>query len=461
MKNNKTFRFNDEYNPNYENMHDWELYSSSIDMEYQQLSDEGKDVSVFKKAVDVIHALPRSKAKEELAVLLGEHMHSTETVEGYPYVEPSDLAGIQAERKTSDIPVRPVPDTDILRDKIHGAWLGRICGCRLGATVECIMSDDMEYLLKATDNYPLSRYILRKEMNDDIYNNVKYDLKSRTFSDEITHAPIDDDTNYTVMAALVIKRNGRDFTPQKVAATWLYEQPVTAYCTAERVAYINLINGFPPPASAMYKNPHRELIGAQIRGDYFGYINPGNPELAADMAWRDACISHVKNGIYGEMLVAAMLAHAAVIDDIVEIIERGLAEIPQKSRLYEHCQTVLGMFKNGATAKECFAYVNKHFDEKAWYGWTHTISNALIVIISLLYGNLDYSKSICLAVGACFDTDCNGATVGSIVGMVIGAKNIPAVWSEPINNTLETSLSEMKLVKIDELVELTMKHVVK
>ena len=97
----------------------------------------------------------------------------------------------------------------------------------------------------------------------------------------------------------LIRKYGRDFTPYDVSRMWLDSQPKNAYCTAERVAFINFVKGFTPPASAVHKNPYREWIGAQIRADYFGYINPGRPEAAAEMAWRDACVSHVKNGIYG------------------------------------------------------------------------------------------------------------------------------------------------------------------
>jgi ADP-ribosylglycohydrolase len=270
--------------------------------------------------------------------------------------------------------------------------------------------------------------------------------------------PADDDTNYTVLANLLIEKYGRDFTPRDVSKLWLESQSIVNYCTAERIAFRNFINGFWPPYSAVYKNPDREWIGAQIRGDYFGYINPGDPELAAEMAWRDASISHVKNGIYGEMFVAAMLAYAAVNDSMEEIILGGLSQIPAQSRLYEAITSLVNDFHKGVGEAECFRKIHALYDENIDHCWGHTVPNAMIVTAALLYGGGDYGKTVCMAVQTGFDTDCNGATAGSVLGMKIGAGGIPEYWTRPLNDCLETSISGSGNVKITDMVKATLKH---
>ena len=85
----------------------------------------------------------------------------------------------------------------------------------------------------------------------------------------------------------------------------------------------------------------------------------------------------------------------------------------------------------------------------------------MIVVASLLYGNGDFEKSICMAVETGFDTDCTGATVGSILGMILGFEKIPEYWKKPINDTLYTSLFGIEAVKISERAKLTMKHIAK
>lgn len=446
-----------ELKPKYENMHTWEAYYTNLEIEYKQSIEEGLDISQYEELFKTVAMLPRNDVKKKMGDVLFEIVRDAKLVEGYEHDEPSTLKEIK-ELRNANLQL-PALDKKCLKDKIHGAWMGRICGCLLGKTIEGIRTDELIPVLKKSNNYPMHRYINRSDIDFKMVENYRFRFEKRPFADEMDGMPVDDDTNYMVLAQKLISKHGKDFTDYDMSRTWLELQPKDAYCTAERVAFCNFVKGYEPPQSAIYKNPYREWIGAQIRGDYFGYISPGNPEFAAEMAFRDASISHIKNGIYGEMFIAAMIAAAAVTNNIKDIILSGLAQIPCTSRLHKAITDVLNGYENGVTEKECFDNIHKRFDEFTAHGWCHTISNAMIVVASLLYGKGDYGRSICMAVQTGFDTDCNGATVGSILGMANGLDSIDEVWQKPINNKLHTSIFGVGTIKITDAVEITMKHV--
>lgn len=433
-------------------------YAEHLDTEYRQCVEEGLNVAAYQNLFDAVHKMERGAEKDEMAAILFRLICQAETVPDYPYKEPSDLEGIRALCRPYPMAAK-LPENAELRKKIHGAWLGRICGCLLGKPVEGMRTDELIPFLKETDNCPMRRYLTSPDVADEIAGKYRFSIQKHCLADVISRAPADDDTNYTVMAQQMIERYGLDFTPDDVAEMWLRSQPKTAYFTAEAAAYRNFLLGYRPPQSALYQNPWREWIGAQIRGDYYGYINPGDPEKAAEMAWRDASISHVKNGIYGEIYVAAMLACAAVTNDVRDVIEGGLARIPATSRLYEKIRQLLNRFDDGEPQEVCFARIQSEYDDHDPHHWCHTISNALIVTAALLYGGGDYGKSICLAVRTGFDTDCNGATVGSVVGMMQGESGIGEKWRAPIHGELQTQIIGLDTVRIDEVVEKTMEHI--
>jgi ADP-ribosylglycohydrolase len=313
----------------------------------------------------------------------------------------------------------------------------------------------MHDFLRDTNRFPLSDYF-SANVPDNI--REKYEItKDRPFIEFVECMPEDDDTNYTIAALGILQKYGRDFTPEDVAEFWMKNLPILRTCTAEQVAYSNFCHNISPPASATFRNPYREWIGAQIRADFYGYIMPEQTERAASLVWRDACISHVKNGIYGAMWVAAMLASAFATDDIKTVIRAGLAQIPSTSRLHEAICEVMEWHAQGVSYDEAAMRVHRLWDENNPYDWCHTISNAMIVATGLLWGEMDFEKSICRAVQTCFDTDCNGATVGSIVGLIVGAKNIPDKWSLPIRDTIETGLSGKSRLSLSQLVKDTLR----
>lgn len=370
--------------------------------------------------------------------------------------EPSGYGEIAA-----SLPERaePLPGFDAggYRDRLAGAWTGRIAGCLLGKPVEGWMRDDLKRLLSASGNFPMSRYILAGDFPDDVRKEQDKLRPGACWADRIGGcAPIDDDTNYTVLAMKLVKQYGRDFRPNDVLEAWLKWLPMLSTCTAERVAYANAAQGLLAPETAYRQNPYREWIGAQIRGDLFGYINPGRPRQAAEMAWRDASISHVKNGIYGEMMAAAMTAAAAVSRDALQVVRAGLAEIPAQSRLRRNAELVLSWRADGWTAAQAADEIHRLFDERDPHGWCHTIPNAMIVAMALLFGEGDFGRTICLAVQTAFDTDCNGATAGSILGMMLGRDAIPAEWPDRFGRRLATDIAGYPSADIDALTDETL-----
>jgi len=198
-------------------------------------------------------------------------------------------------------------------------------------------------------------------------------------------------------------------------------------------------------------NPYREWIGAQIRVDSYGYAAPGDPQLAGEFAWRDARISHVKNGIYGAMFCAAMIAEAFVTNDVMRIIEAGLAEIPTTSRLYADMrQTIAICAEHGNRFDDFEAVFEGVYKLLGHYSPVHTNNNAALCVVALLLSGGDFHKGITLAVMGGWDTDCNGATVGSIVGAICGGRAAPTHWTARLNDTLKSLIVEYHPISINE-----------
>ncbi len=452
------------------------MWLSGCDLEAERLQarDEGRDLREVDAEFERLLAVPKPK-NATFRIILGEKrdeawlaavirlMDKVETLpmrRDYSYVEPSDLDGIKAARPTQPkLKAWRGSDKEFLR-KLHGGWLGRICGCMLGKPVEGWRRNSIRVSGEETDNWPLNNYFKvptpaeakriakRKPVNQNAQN-----VWGACMRGSIHGMVEDDDTNYTTSGFVIVKKHGANFTPMDVAAFWTENIPIFHTCTAERVAYRNFVKCILPPHSATHRNPYREWIGAQIRADYFGYANPGNPPRAAEWAWRDACISHVKNGIYGEMWVAAMLAAAYVENDWVKIIRAGLAQVPKQSRFNEDIEKIITAFEAGKTYEKVVDLVHKQWDENQGHHWCHTNSNAQIVALALLWGEDDFEKTIARAVMPAFDTDCNGATAGSVWGIKHGVDALPKMWTRSMEDMIRTGVAGYHEVKISAMAE--------
>jgi ADP-ribosylglycohydrolase len=430
-------------------MHHIRLWLTADDLlvsELSHLRDEGKEIPpeleqrIRQLAARGDDYLSSAAGQAEAGALLDETIVLPLRAD-CKYIEPSDLAGIREQRPAAvALPDLTIP-AQTRQDKLHGAWLGRCYGCYLGKPIEGLrrLADEtfiMESFLKQTGQWPLKGYYSLDYPADLL---ASHNL-NQSWKAGPAHMPEDDDTNYTTVGFALMEQKGKDFIPEDVATFWLNNIPILHTYTAERVAYRNFCINFDPPASASYRNPYREWIGAQIRADFYGYAAPGQPEKAAEYAWRDACISHIKNGIYGAMWMSAMLAAAYVTSDIATIIRAGLAQVPEKSRFTEALRQVFSWHASGYSYEEAVRALHARWNEKTAHAWCHTISNAQICTIALLWGGGDYAESISRAVLPGFDTDCNGATVGSVMGMILGAKALPQDLVGRLNDRILTGV---------------------
>ncbi|MFE0647779.1 ADP-ribosylglycohydrolase family protein [Streptomyces sp. NPDC059534] len=372
--------------------------------------------------------------------------------------EPASLPGIQALAATAPAARggRPTGRDPGLLDRLHAAWLGRAAGCLLGKPVEKLPLPAIRALARAAGNWPLADWFTARGVPRELLDAHPWNRRSAATSlaENIDGMPEDDDLNYPLLDLLLLRRFGRGFTTADVARLWLDELPAGRTFTAERVAYRNLLDGVEPPLTAVRRNPFREWIGAQIRADVHGWTHPGDPAGAAAQAYRDAALTHTANGIYGAMFVAAVLAEAAAgTADVHRALAAGLGVIPPRSRLAEGVR--LGIAAARATA-DFDTVVDRLHAELGGYHWVHAVPNAALLAAALTHADGDFSRSVCAAVSGGWDTDSNGATAGSVAGLLAGHPDrLPERWTAPLKNRLATSVASFDGIGFDTLAELT------
>jgi ADP-ribosylglycohydrolase len=364
--------------------------------------------------------------------------------------EPAEYEAIVGERPAEPEPGAP----DDLAARVRGAWLGRAIGCLLGKPVEKIPRQGIRELLEATGRWPLSDYFTAKGLPDDVAERWPWNRASRptSLAENIDGMPEDDDLNYTLLALALLERHGLDFTTEDVARMWLDLLPAGRVFTAERVAYRNLLDGLLPPETATFRNPFREWIGARIRVDVYGWAASGDPLRAAHMAWRDARLGHTANGVYAAMFMAA--AHAASFAGAppAATVDAGLGVIPERSRLAEAVRTARGLAER---EEDWERVVDELYARYGELHWVHAVNNTALVAAALCAFGADFSSGICAVVAAGWDTDSNGAAVGSILGAAVGSDGIPSRWAEPLQNRIASSLPGFDGVSFDELASRT------
>lgn len=186
-----------------------------------------------------------------------------------------------------------------------------------------------------------------------------------------------------------------------------------------------------------------------IRADAYGYACPGNPELAVELAHRDASLTHRKNGIYDSMFAAAAIAVAPVAKNPLEIFDLELRFIPQRSRFFKIVSDSLSEVQKARDYWDGYRRIHGKYAE---YSHCRVFQESDTLINTLRFAD-DIGDGICKQVMQGNDTDSYGATVGSILGLYFGPSKLEERWLSPLNDRIHTSLTEFHETSLGAVAE--------
>jgi hypothetical protein len=174
-------------------------------------------------------------------------------------------------------------------------------------------------------------------------------------------------------------------------------------------------------------------MGSPIRSEIWACTAPADPQLAAAHAWKDSALDHAGGeGMWGEMFWAAVESAAFVIEDPETLIRIGLEMIPLPCAISRVVREALRCWQSGlrwAEARERIADVFGHRQP------CNAVPNHGFIILGWLYGE-DFGEKLCTAVNCGYDTDCTGATLGSVLGIIGGTAAVPARWRDPVGESI-------------------------
>ena len=291
---------------------------------------------------------------------------------------------------------------EIYRNKVYACWLGKNIGGTMGAPFE------------------------GKPQMQDI----------KGFTSPKGEPLPNDDLDLQLIWLLALENIG----PSKIDAnilSWYWRRYIPAIWNEYGVGQNNAAIGITPPMSGeLFNEGWKMSNGAWIRSEIWACLAPGFPNIATKYAIMEASIDHgVSDGTAAEIFTAALESMAFVENDIKALVEQALTYIPETSRIAKSVRLVIDEYEKGTDWKETRELVLKQNSD---LGFFQAASNIAYVIIGLLYGKGDFLQSLIYAINCGDDTDCTGATVGAVLGILGGTESIPKELSEYIGDRIIT-----------------------
>ncbi len=332
---------------------------------------------------------------------------------------------------------------EALSNKIKGGWAGQVIGVTYGGPTEFRYNGTI--------------------IND--YNPIQWDNDMIEWWYD--NAPgLYDDIYMDLTFVEVFDKHGLDASAEEHAKAFAYAKYPLWH--ANQAARYNIIHGIMPPESGHWtKNPHADDIDFQIEADFAGLMAPGMVNTASAICDKVGHIMNYGDGWYGGVYVASMYALAFVNDDVETIVKEGLKSIPQQSSFYQCINDVINWHA---------LYPDDW--KKTWWEcqlkWSQDVGcpqgvfnafnidakiNAAYIVIGLLYGEGEFGKTMEISTRCGQDSDCNPASAGGILGVMLGYDKIPEYWMKGLKKVEDRDFKFTE-ISLNDVYDMGTKHAI-
>jgi len=245
----------------------------------------------------------------------------------------------------------------------------------------------------------------------------------------------DDDTVLEYMNIPLVRDHGVP-TGAQLRAAWETHVPLGYFYIANHQARRLMSHGFTPADTGSQRNNLAWwAIDSQITTEALGAAAPGMRQRAADLAGSFGGVTNEGHPLHAAQFYAAMYAAAPLETNVEQVVAKGLAVVPATSRSYDAVSSVLAWYDADKAdgALDWHATHEKIYDRYVgplaygrYYSWVESTVNLALTAMALLYGQGDFKQTVEIAVQGGFDSDCNPATAGGLVGLMKGYSGLPA-----------------------------------
>jgi ADP-ribosylglycohydrolase len=244
-----------------------------------------------------------------------------------------------------------------------------------------------------------------------------------------------DDLDLQVVWVEAIRRFGLPIHRRLLAAAWAEHNRL--YPDEYGVACFNLARGLYPPLSGWFDNPFTDGMGCAIRTELWACLAPGDPELARALMTEDGCVDHAGDGLFAALYLVTLQSAAFVEDDRERLLDLAQAAIPAHSRVARAIAETRAWWASSGDWRAVRALI---LADHGRQNFTDVAQNLAFTVLGWLAGEGDFGRSICIAVNCGCDTDCTGATLGALLG-ILDPPAIGPEWLAPIGRELVLSPS--------------------